>query len=234
MQYERVKECVYCGATNNLTAEHVPPKLVFPRPRPSNLITVRACQKCNHDGSQDAEYFRLWLCMYPLSKDTPSARAVVPTARRSLNRAQARGFRAQFFQAMEPEYGMIAVTVEMGRIHKVIRRVIQCLYMHETGRRLLDTHQPSVASIEVVSRLEPKKKAAFSRLFLERLAQQEWRSVADGQFAYSVIHTDRPFVSVWGLSFYGTLPFVALTGRNGRGSGEYRPIDGAERKSDSD
>jgi hypothetical protein len=51
--------CIYCGASEDLTVDHVPPKNLFPEPRPSDLITVPACGTCNQSYAQDDEYFRL-------------------------------------------------------------------------------------------------------------------------------------------------------------------------------
>jgi len=51
--------CVFCGDPAT-TRDHVPPKGVFPDPKPSDLITVPACDSCNSDTKLDDEYFR-WL-----------------------------------------------------------------------------------------------------------------------------------------------------------------------------
>ena len=101
--------------------------------------------------------------------------------------------------------------LKWGSMHLVVRRVVQCLYVHETGRRLPDTHESRVASAEVLSQFGMEEVDEFRQRFVEPLAQQKWNLVADNQFAYSVIHTSRPFVSVWGLVFYGILPFVGFT-----------------------
>ena len=50
--------CIYCGTTEQLTADHVPPKNIFPEPRTSDLITVPACERCNKSYELDDEYFR--------------------------------------------------------------------------------------------------------------------------------------------------------------------------------
>lgn len=52
------KCCTYCGGTENLSADHIPPKCLFPEDRRQNLVTVTACQTCNHQFSKDDEYFR--------------------------------------------------------------------------------------------------------------------------------------------------------------------------------
>src|SRR5271157_202350 len=136
MRHSRLQECVYCSSTANLTDEHAPAKLIFPEPRPSDLITVKACLDCNQAGSKDAEYFRLCLCLNPLAKDMPSVVALKPAVQRSLQRRQATGFRTALLQSLQPEPGGIIFTIDMGRIHLVVRRTVQCLYLHETGTKL--------------------------------------------------------------------------------------------------
>ena len=48
--------CTYCEK-DAATADHVPPKLLFVKPRPQ-LVTVPACRGCNQTASLDDEYFR--------------------------------------------------------------------------------------------------------------------------------------------------------------------------------
>ncbi len=50
--------CIYCGKIKEITKDHVPPKNLFPKPRPSDLITVPSCVKCNKDTEKDEDYFR--------------------------------------------------------------------------------------------------------------------------------------------------------------------------------
>src|SRR5260221_14492806 len=50
-----------CGATQDLTRDHVPPANLFPPPRPGDLITVPCCKNCNQSYSLDDEAMRVWL-----------------------------------------------------------------------------------------------------------------------------------------------------------------------------
>ena len=52
--------CVLCGARAGTTIDHVPPKALFPPPRPK-LITVPACEICNGSASEAEEKFRVYL-----------------------------------------------------------------------------------------------------------------------------------------------------------------------------
>lgn len=207
------KCCVYCSTTENLTVEHAPPKLIFPKPRPSDLITVPACADCNSDGSKDAEYFRLSLCLNPLAKNAPSVIALKSTVQQSLERPQAAGFRTALFQSLEPQHGGAVFTVDMARIHLVVRRIVQGLYYHDTGTVLPpDTHESRVLSMEMLSMMESDAPQKLRDEFIEPLMKEPIHVYADNQFAYWVIHTGKPHVSVWALLFYGVLPFIGFTG----------------------
>lgn len=56
------KLCVYCGAPDGTTTDHVPPKGIFVKPRP-HLITVPACEKCNGGASAIDEQFKVFLSL---------------------------------------------------------------------------------------------------------------------------------------------------------------------------
>ena len=52
-----MKLCIYCQKNEATTVDHVPPKAMFPKPRPANLITVPCCDPCNKSFKNDDEYF---------------------------------------------------------------------------------------------------------------------------------------------------------------------------------
>ena len=54
--YGNYSTCCYCHNPST-TKDHIPPKNIFPKPRPTNLITVLSCKDCNEDPSLDDEYF---------------------------------------------------------------------------------------------------------------------------------------------------------------------------------
>lgn len=209
-------QCVYCGATEELTKEHAPPQLLFPPPRPRDLITVPACLTCNQAGSKDAEYFRLSLCLNPQTKDAADVIAFKPAVRRSLEYPQAERDRNAIISALQPAGDKIVFTVDLKRIHSVLERTVQCLYLHETGRRLPQTHEATAFSDEFLAQLGSEKAHQFQHDFVLPLAQQDPKIIGNGQFAYSMIHTTHDYVSVWGLLFYQRVPFVVLTGTRKR------------------
>lgn len=56
-----MKSCYLCGSPENLTKDHIPPKNLFPTPKPKNLITVWCCKKCNQEFSLIDESFRVFV-----------------------------------------------------------------------------------------------------------------------------------------------------------------------------
>jgi hypothetical protein len=56
--------CVLCGKRKATTREHVPPRAIFAKPRPSDLITVPSCFKCNNESSITDESFKVHLGLH--------------------------------------------------------------------------------------------------------------------------------------------------------------------------
>lgn len=55
-----MRNCYLCNSTKNLTKDHIPPKNLFPFPKPANLITVWCCKECNGKFSLIDESFRVF------------------------------------------------------------------------------------------------------------------------------------------------------------------------------
>ena len=55
--------CALCGVNQASTRDHVPPKAIFPKPRPP-LITVPACFECNNSASDLDDLFKVYLSMH--------------------------------------------------------------------------------------------------------------------------------------------------------------------------
>ena len=59
----KINWCYLCRSTENLTSDHLPPKNLFPKPKPTNLITVPCCASCNGGFSKLDEQFRVFVSM---------------------------------------------------------------------------------------------------------------------------------------------------------------------------
>ena len=72
MARSKNKLCCFCGNPAT-TMDHVPPDGIFPDPKPTNLITVPACSKCNKGSSKDDEYFRTIIAIGAASYESSNA-----------------------------------------------------------------------------------------------------------------------------------------------------------------
>src|SRR4029453_234768 len=70
MSGDRADVCAYCEAPSPATRDHTPPKGIFPRPRPADLITVPACEPCNQGASVRDERFLTYLSLH-VGMETP-------------------------------------------------------------------------------------------------------------------------------------------------------------------
>ena len=55
--------CAICGEQNATTRDHVPPKSIFPTPRPNHLVTVPCCFDCNNGASELDDLFKVYLSL---------------------------------------------------------------------------------------------------------------------------------------------------------------------------
>ena len=216
---EKTGTCIYCGEFGVVTDDHTPPKNLFPEPRPSNLITVPACDECHKPWSTEDDYFRLKVGSSHDAKDHPSAKANIPKILRSLERPQARGFAQShlhdFVQVnIMTDNGIFveqrtAYDVDMNRIVAVVKRTVRGLFYTETGKRLPDTHDIAVVTAQELSDQEPVFTQEFLRTMVDPLRHIPPKVLGDNVFQYRYVMGNFP-VSVWKLVYYGRIPFICM------------------------
>jgi hypothetical protein len=132
--------CVYCSQRDAETDDHIPPKNLFGKPRPSSLVTVPSCFFCNAGASLDDEYFRLVVALRH-DVDHPDAAVARDSAMRSLARPQAGGLRAAFLSAtreveLRSPGGLYvgrtgAYDINIVRLDRIARRITLGLFYKE-------------------------------------------------------------------------------------------------------
>ena len=167
---------IYCGRADPDTVDHIPPKNLFAKPRPSSLVTVPSCTGCNRGASQDDEYFRLMVTLRH-DLDHVDASAAMEAAMRSLERPQGRGLLAALLATTRRVEVKTPAGLYLGhagtyqpdfeRLYRVVRRIIRGLFYRETGRRLPDGYQVNVfTGLE----LPPEKLAHIADIVREVVA----------------------------------------------------------------
>lgn len=214
--------CAYCIDGQGTTRDHVPPKGLFPEPRPADLVTVPCCEDCRSTQSVDDEYFRTMVAMRQDAARHPAAAEVLQRVHRALARPEQSRFTAALLSstravAIRSLAGLYVGTgttcsVDLKRLDRVVERSMRGLHYHLSGQRVHPGQDVSVfclegfpgASLEVQSQLERLADQALSG---------ERRSIAGDAFVY----WHQPFGSweagsLWAFLVYRAVPFVGFVG----------------------
>lgn len=227
-------QCVYCGARNSLTRDHVPPKCLFAKPLPEDLITVPSCHKCNEAASKDDEYFRMILTSRSDVGDHPEALSVMKRAVRGLQYPEARKFRRSFLRSTDMFYyvnelGVIepggSYMADHERLGRVASRIVEGLFWYKTRERLPRHYEVSAYVDAGLPQLNPSEID-----MCEEVLREEPISVGRGVFKcwYKSVPEDR-FTSFWLLRFYENIHFLCLSINSQAKPAEGPPMVGRNR-----
>lgn len=211
-------ECVYCGRVfANLTKDHIPPKLLFAKPRPSNLITVPSCQECNSAFQKDDEYFQV---IAHTRWDTGSHPELSNKDRliSSLNRRERTKFKKSivgdmFMANLFTPSGLYvgtkpAMNIDPVRLNRVASRVIQGLFYRLKGFRLADGYEATASVDPAADNTDP---LLIERMTLHMLSLSP-TVIGQDVFSYRYeFHEEDENISAWVLVFYEKMLFLGST-----------------------
>lgn len=214
--------CVYCSNNLGMTQDHVPPKSFFPRPRPSDLITVPSCQQCNQGAGKEEEFF-LATFMFSEAGSTPAGQQLWAE---KLDRMYQKnlGLRKTIARVLSDKLvwtptGLylgrhMTIKIDHPRLERVAEKIVRGLYYHEYGTPL-----PSNAEIMTMFLHTNAKFHAAQPYFPELgVGTRMW----PGIFEYSRNRLlGSPEKSMWLMRFYSWAYFWAITG-----DGATEPVDG--------
>src|SRR3989442_5419218 len=208
--------CIYCRVADGDTRDHVPPELLFPSPKPNNLVTVPACRPCNKGFQKDDEVLAMFLTSLlgtneagmsvwkkkvsnGLWKRSPTFKRVIGSTFHYLPRVLPDGRRG-----WAP-----ALMVETDRILRVLRRIVRGLSWHE--HRYCDFPD---ASVRVLSDAELQVlPVSEARRLSERYGPGVTRVIMKDVFEYHyTTASDKYDDSAWWLIFYGATRFLVTVG----------------------
>lgn len=192
------------------TRDHVPPRGIFSKPYPKNLLTVPACQRCNEGSKLDDEYFRTMVAA--ASRDSAQsklllAQKIIPGVREKPALA-IQILKASVWKHVTTKDGKTEripeLTIEVSRIQRVIEKIIKGLYWKHIGEKF-----PSDCSID-----------SYTFLYLpdlpepigENLLSLPINNIGDGSYFSYRYHVDQTTSEgVWLLLFFGRCLFVVQT-----------------------
>lgn len=222
---KKIGECVYCGKIGLITDDHIPPKSLFAKPRPSNLIKVPSCKEChgeNKQVSQDDEYFRLMLTLREDTADHPDVEKILPIVFRSLTRPDKVGFtrsllnNARYVNARTPSglyLGKKAVyDVDLARLDNVAKRIAKGLFYHETAKRLPDEYEVIAYSESGLQNLSRDVREDLQVNVIRSIMAKTPQVIGNNVFLYRVAFTNEDvYTSAWLFTFYERVSFLCIT-----------------------
>jgi hypothetical protein len=219
--------CVYCGGNENLSKDHIPPKNLFSKPRPNDLITVPSCKKCNQEHSKDDNYFRDMLVMRHDLSEHPLIQNLIKPVLRSFKRKESE----RYFWSIYSRFGehhartrhgiyvgkQPTLQVDLGRVLKVVQRIVKGLHYHENGRRLSSDYVVDTFTSEYVNyTLTHTQRELFLKTVILPTLQIPPKSIGNGVFKYKQNHSNDPDCSLWLFLFFDKVFFASLTLPKGR------------------
>lgn len=192
--------CAICGERPATTRDHIPPAGIFPKPRPSDLVTVPCCLECNNSGSMWDERFRVYLSLH-VARNDPEwqnllEKNVIPTLNHN------RRLTREIFESTKNIMLKTPGGLYLGKVteirwdseahDRVIERTIRGLHYHHTGEILGNRATVHVKFFESLE----KVASAFDAFPLH--------SIGDGQVLYKVICDPKISLrSAWVFEFRG-------------------------------
>ena len=136
--------CSICGAAEATTSDHIPPRNLFPKPRPNDLITVPACHCCNNGGSKHDEEFRVFLSLQLGMENEKTEKLWKSGALRSLHhndRLRNHLIKNSWEVNLQTPAGIFvgkrrAVAIPARSHNSVCDRIVRGLYFHHFGEIL--------------------------------------------------------------------------------------------------
>lgn len=191
--------------------EHVPPKGLFPEPRPSDLITVPSCEKHNKTYSKDDEYF-IWLITTASPYSSDAIRVIHEKVIKAFKRRPAyhRRIMSEIVDVdIVTENKLYLRTVKAfrydeRRVRRIVNKIVRGLYYYEqNGVRIF----PTDYHVRKFYLNPPLKKSTT-----EIMQNSPGRLIADGNFwyKYSSAKEDSALM-LWFLMFFGNTLILALT-----------------------
>jgi hypothetical protein len=194
------KLCVYCGVREATTFDHVPPKSIFPKPRPQDLVTVPACFECNNESSADDEEFRVFISIQsghdqPMTDDLWRS-GLIPTLRHNQRLRNSILGRSQDAEMRTPAGiflgHMKAVPLRADPHKRVLRRIVCGLYYHHFGE-----------PVEPTTLVEANLLVSLPEEFAEFLPDMSLARIGGDAFQYRYGRAgELSQASLWVIWFY--------------------------------
>ncbi|GAK61226.1 hypothetical protein U27_01125 [Candidatus Vecturithrix granuli] len=204
--------CIYCGKNPKETDDHVPPKSFYPKPRPSDLITVPSCLRCNQSAGKDEEFFLATFMFSHAGISKAGQRLWSEKVHRmfqknvGLKRKIAEGLK--YANLVTPAGIFIGrrllVSTDETRFDNVVNKIVKGLYYFEYNEPL-----PLEAEITTLF-LTTQENFELVGSYVNQLVQgsKGWKGIFEYKHNRAM---DRKVGSMWLLLFYNFAAFWTVT-----------------------
>jgi hypothetical protein len=194
------KECIFCGAQTNITREHIPPKILFSKPRPSNLITVPSCATCNASFQKDEEYFKVIIT--GACEDSKIEDSLLESIRKQFKHQPKLATTIQ--HVLIKKNGICKWNPNDFRINRVIHKIIKGLFFYEQKVVMPQNHK-------IYWDIVDKEFIENNTEFIKKVSRElPIHNIGNGIFQYTVkfFKTRKSF---WIINFYKSIAFFVET-----------------------
>lgn len=204
---EESGECPFCGKWGVITADHIPPKSLFPNPRPDNMIIVPACKECNTGSSNDDEIFRTAMAVD--IRSSQNVDSLIPKALRGMKRKY-----SLFVEAMktaqevelQSSKGLFIgngyrMQIDSKPMNRVITKIIKGLIYHHTKEY---DKRFEMKYIELSDDFSKFDQELMKKVFVD----YDFHGNIGNVFSYSGTRIDIAWI--WRMTFYEYRHFIGI------------------------
>lgn len=205
--------CYLCGkelTKGEVTRDHVPPRGLFPRPLPSDLITVPCCKPCNNGKSREEEFFRL-IATLGVTK-TPEAKSVYNsrTLPHTLVGKRLKNEVKQLLQTLQHVWMEIDDVIQPIPTMRIPVRTL-CTVVERIGRGLTAHFHPSLPVHKLFFEAYIPKRSQLLEVFA--LLAEDLTEVRIGGRTFHAYHgtaIEDERIGVWIMTFHEMIPAVVF------------------------
>lgn len=213
--------CPICGRDQLLTRDHLPPKGLFGKPLPGDLLTVATCSDCNGSSTKDDEYFRTVLTLRNDVLAHPKGKEAFASVKRAFQKPEKHAFRNMILKNIVP-VGVhskdddflgtaLAYDVDADRLRRVVTKLIRGLFYHETNTVLPQSAQIVALWEGEVLQFSEDTKNMWIQMYTSAFDQPP-KVIGDGTFAYQfLLFNEDSNASVWSFAFYESVYFLGIS-----------------------
>lgn len=189
--------CIYCSRRPG-TRDHVPPSVFLDKPYPDHLPVVPSCRECNQSTSLDEEYLACLLEIVVCGTAQPED---VERVKIASSLRHSRGLRKRLNNALQVDGAESRLSLEWGRINRVVDKIARALWNYETSETTVDlttqarmkfAGETTEAELEAFFGLEIPEilpevgSRMMMRLFETGLWRNDWVILQPERFSYGV------------------------------------------------